>query len=135
LSFTDFLKKELKIDIRSLHPGNYLEAVDPIPLDRDLSVALGKKAVDLVEAEQFNLAVCVKRDDWTKTEVQVGTATLENMVGKGRYKFLEEDMFDFEKFQVKQKFLDYLAPVFPNYPDNQVKEYLALQEKITKKLM
>ena len=135
LSFTDFLKKELKIDIRSLHPGNYLEAVDPISLDRDLSVALGKKAVDLVEAEQFNLAVCVKRDDWTKTEVQIGTSSLDNMVGKGRYKFLEEDMFDFEQFQVKQKFLDYLAPVFPNYPDEKIKEYLKLQEKITKTLV
>lgn len=132
LSFTDFLKKELKMDIKNLHPGNFLEAVDPIEIDRELSISLGQKAVNLVEENQSNLAVCLKRNDWAKNKIEVGTTSLNNMVGKGRYKFLDEEMFDYENFTVKQKFFDYLEPVFPNYPDQQIKDYCALQNKITK---
>ncbi|HPV70807.1 MAG TPA: 6-phosphofructokinase [Candidatus Magasanikbacteria bacterium] len=132
LSFTEFLKKEIKIDIKNLHPGNFLEAIDPIEIDRELSLALGQKAINLVAENQSNIAVCLKRDDWTKTKIEISTASLNNMVGKGRYKFLNEEMFDFENFTVKQKFFDYLAPVFPNYPEQQIKDYCTLQNKLTK---
>lgn len=130
LSFTDFLKKELKMDIRSLHPGNYLEAVDPIELDRKISVALGEKAVDLAENSQFNLAVVVKRDDWANNALAVGTAALEDMVGKGRYKFLDEEMFDFEKLKVTDKFKNYLSPVFADFTDEKMRRYSELQKEI-----
>lgn len=134
-SFTDFLKKELKMDIRNLHPANYLEVLDPIEIDKNLSIKLGAHAVELIEQERFDSAVCLKREDENKNEISIKEIPLEEMAGKGRYKFLDEEMFDFDNFKVKQKFLDYLGPVFPNYPEEKIKKYLALQKEVVKKLI
>ncbi|MBI5732305.1 MAG: 6-phosphofructokinase [Candidatus Magasanikbacteria bacterium] len=129
LSFTDFLKKELKLDVRSLHPGNFLEAVDPIEIDKKLSEEMGAKAVQLIVEGRNSLAVSLKRPDYAKNDIEVSFCTLEKMAGCGQFHFLSEKMFDFENFTVTDKFFDYLEPVFGPRPKLN-EPYLELQKRI-----
>lgn len=133
LSFTDFLKSELKMDIRSLHPGNYLESVRPIEIDKKLSILLGEKAVDEITKGTTGMAICLKRADWNNSNIEVTTCSLEAMAGKGNYNFLQPDMFDFENFKVTQKFFDYLEPALGKNPALENNEYLELQKEIIQK--
>jgi len=130
LSFTEYLKKKLKKDVRSLHPANYLEAVDPTELDRDFSEKMGREAIELLAREKYNSAVCLNRPDWTKKEIEVCRRPLENMVGRGKYRFLDEEMFDFENFIAKEKLKQYLDPIFGI--ERSTDEYDRLQKRIAK---
>jgi len=133
LSFTDFLKNELKMDVRSLHPGNYLESVKPIEVDKKLSILLGEKAIEEITKGTAGVAICLKRDNGDSTNIEVTTCTLESMAGKGNYNFLQPEMFDFENFKVTQKFFDYLEPALGKNPTLEKNEYLELQKEIIQK--
>lgn len=130
LSFTDFLKSELRLDVRSLHPGNYIESADPIKIDRDYANLLGQKAVSVLEEGKTGLAVCLKRPDKIKLDLQIETCSLEDMVGRGRYHFLPEIKFDFENFQVKPEFFNYMEPILGKNPASIKDTYLELQKEI-----
>lgn len=129
LPLADYIKKELGIEARALYPGNLLEAADINPVDRDLSIALGRQAVLLAAGEQFGRASCLLRPDWGNKNIIVSDCLMEDMTGDDRYRRLDDSLFDFDALRVKQKFFDYLAPALgaPHSGDN---EYGRLQKRI-----
>lgn len=130
LPLADYIKKELGIETRALYPGNLLEAADINPVDRDLSIALGRQAVLLAAGEQFGRATCLLRPDWNNKDIHVNDCPLEDMTGDDRYLRLDDSLFDFDALRVKQKFFDYLAPAL-GVPPTDDDDYGRLQKRIS----
>lgn len=130
LPLADYIKKELGIETRALYPGNFLEAANINPIDRDLSIALGRQAVLLAAGEQFGRAPCLMRPDWDKQEIKVSDCALEEMTGDNCYRRLHDELFDFDALCVTPKFFNYLAPAL-GVPLTGDDEYGCLQKKIS----
>jgi len=132
LSLREKIKQALGVDTRALYPGNFLETGRPIKLDRDFAIKLGQKAIELIKKEKFGSIACLKRPNWKKKKIIVDSAPLDQVVGKGKYRNLDETYFDFNNFLPKKKFLDYMEPILGKYKPNKKNVYLQLLPQLKK---
>lgn len=108
LSLKEKIKNALNIDTKALYPGNFLETGKPIPLDRDLAIALGQKAVDLLDQNQFGYMPRITNNSG---ELIVDTVSLADVVGEKKYRILPTDYFDTNNLLPTKKFHEYMEPI------------------------
>lgn len=111
LSLKDEVQAKLGFDCKALLPGNYLQSGQPIAIDRDFAIQLGRQAVIQVAKGNFGVVSCLKRLASTKN-ITVNSISLDRMVQEGKTRKLDDSLFDFENYQVKHKFINYLEPIF-----------------------
>ena len=111
LTLKEIIKEKLGIDTKALYPGNFLEADEPVELDKTIAWQLGEKAVELIKNGQFGQMSTVVREDKTKMNLGIGTIPLQDVAGANKYRSLPEDFFNKEEMKPTQKFLDYMAPL------------------------
>lgn len=109
LTLRDKIRKELNIETRALYPGNYVETGKPIAVDRDIAVALGEKAVDLLREGTIGHMACVERRDPQNLDLTVGTIPLAEIATQ-KHRPLEPGMFDQSTLLPTKTFFDYMAP-------------------------
>ena len=115
--------QELKLPCRNVNPGHIVSAGTPIPLDRDMAIKLGRKSIEFLKEKRFGeMANIVRVGD----SLDVQNISLKNVVGHGNYKTLSDDLFDFNKLMVKDKFFDYLYPILGTYEKKHTKYHQLL---------
>ncbi|MFH1598223.1 MAG: 6-phosphofructokinase [Patescibacteria group bacterium] len=126
VALRDIISSQTGIDTKVLIPGNYIQAGEPIKIDRDVAVKLGQRAVNLVNQKKFGRMSCVVKKG---KAIEVDDIDLAKVVGKNNLKVLDDSYFDFKNFRPKQKLLDYFEPILGKYqtPDP---EYYKLIAKI-----
>jgi 6-phosphofructokinase 1 len=129
LSLKDRIKKELGIDTKALYPGNFLETGKSSPLDRDLAIKLGRKAIELIKKEQYGFMANIIRPNNQTTTLKINSISLDKVIGEENYRRLPENYFDREKFLPTKKFLDYMEPILGKYKPKE-DEYTKLIKKI-----
>ncbi len=124
------IQKQLGIETAAVVPGHYLSAGLPIEIDKKFSMLLGQKAVELLAEAKIGYMSSLKRPDVKRREIRVTETPLALVVKK--YRKLDDTYFDFEKLQVKQKFLDYMEPILGKYKPKD-EEYYKLIKSLAKK--
>lgn len=122
------ITEELGISGKPLFPGNFMQTGNPIDVDARVARALGERAVEILLAGSFGRMACVSRPDMQRMEIDVADIPLAEAVGAVR--FLDEAYFDFEKFQVREKFLQYAEPFLGSYTQRQHEQYIRLVHSI-----
>jgi 6-phosphofructokinase len=112
LGLAEAIKKNLGLDSKALFPGNFLQTGSPIKIDATTACSLGHQAVNMLKEGKFGHMACIERKK-NPESIQVSDIPLEKTAGK--IKVLDESYFDFEKCQVKNKFLDYMKPILGQY--------------------
>ncbi len=115
LSLREKIKKELGVDTKALYPGNWLETGKPTSVDRDMSIALGRRAVKLIADGKIGQMVTITRPDDKKIDLEIGEITLSAIVGKQNYRVLPPEFFNFKTFRPEQKFYDYMEPLLGKF--------------------
>jgi 6-phosphofructokinase 1 len=115
------------VTVKALYPGNFIQTGSPIPLDRDLAIQSGQKAVELLEQEKFGQMVNIVRPNEHNIQLETASIPLENVTG---YRHLPEEYFDWENLQVTDKFLNYLEPILGKYQKEKDDPYYQLIKKI-----
>lgn len=129
LGLRQHITEKLGINTKALYPGNYLESDQPIAIDRDLAIALGEKALKLIENKEYGEMVCITRPDEKVNNLGVGTISLQEIVRNQKIKTLPEEYFDKETMLPTQKFLDYMEPILGKYTTKD-DEYTRLTKQI-----
>ncbi len=121
------IEKKYNLPVKALMPGHHVEAGNPSPIDQQFAIELGEKAIELIKNNKFGYMPCIKRPNWKSIKIIVDSIELKKVVGKGNYRKLTSEYFDFNNLQVKNKFYDYMEPILGQYsqPD---KEYYNLQK-------
>jgi len=127
LALRDKIKKELNINTKLVAPGNYAQTGPPIDLDRKLGQKLGKHAVRLLQQGKTGYMVNITNSDGKLTI----SDTELNSIDWKKLKILDNTYFDFDKYQVKKKFLNYMKPILGKYK-NLDSNYWKLIKKINK---
>lgn len=130
LDLKERISEELNIPTKAIYPGNFLETGKPTPLDRDMSILLGKEAVNLVDKNIFGKMVAIERKDAKSLKLEVAVTELHNPDDKGNYKPFPDNFFDFESMLPSQEFMDYMAPLIDDTPRAE-DDYSRLLKTIT----
>jgi len=128
LSLRDAVKKNLGFDCKALLPGNYIQSGAPIAVDRESAIELGRRAIVEVERKNFGIASCLKRVTGTN-RITVEIAPLEKLVGDGETRKLDDSLFDFDNYQIKHKFVEYLEPILGPF-NSKFDSYTKLIQKL-----
>lgn len=99
------IKKRLGFDTKILMPGNWLQSGQAVPLEKKLSIALGRRAVKLLAEDKVGWSSIIKKRGYKLT---VGEAPLKEIHKK---RLLDEKMFDFKKLVPTKVYLNYLKPI------------------------
>ncbi|OGL67084.1 hypothetical protein A3B21_00050 [Candidatus Uhrbacteria bacterium RIFCSPLOWO2_01_FULL_47_24] len=118
LTLRDKLKAELGIEAKALYPGNYVETGKPIPLDRDLAIALGKKAVELLERGEIGRMPCITRPSAQTLDLAVDNVPLAIIADK-KHRPLDPNMYDTNLLLPTKDFFDYMAPLACDFPKHE----------------
>lgn len=102
------IKKRIGAETKILIPGNWLQAGNPIDIDRQLSIKLGKKAVSLLANEKFGWVGIIKK---RKDQLIIRETTLEKIIKKT---YLDENYFDFKNLVPRKKFINYIKSILPS---------------------
>lgn len=111
LSLREKIKSELNIDAKIVMPRNYVQTGPPTKIDREIGIELGKKAVDLLAEGKAGLMSTVVRPNEKSTKLEVDQISLDKVVGEGNYRDMDESLFNFDNFMVKEKFHHYMEPL------------------------
>ena len=75
----------------------------------NFAIKLGRRSISDLKANNYGkVGRLIRRADTDR--IEVGVTTIDKMIKEGQTRQLDESLFDFENFQVKQKFVDYLQP-------------------------
>lgn len=118
LPLKELIMKEIGVDAKALYPGNWLETGSPIPIDRDLGIALGQKAVALVTSGSWGQMAGIMRPDKTTLELAVQATSLLTMSPEQWQRKLPDEWFDYAKLQPTAAFFNYMEPILGR-PENQ----------------
>ncbi|MDP3244485.1 MAG: 6-phosphofructokinase [bacterium] len=118
LALKEHIRSELGIETKALYPGNLLETGQPITLDKNLAIELGKKAIQLVKENAFGLMPCIKREN-NSQKLFIDTVPLDEAAGDGKYRALPQEYFDNQELLPNQNFLDYMEPILGKYQPEQ----------------
>lgn len=129
LTLRDKIRAELGIDAKPLYPGNYVETGAPIPFDRDLAIALGHKAVELLHAGTSGMMVRLVRPDPSALDITTDAIPFEKIIAQP-HRPLDPDMFDHENLLPTKTFFDYMAPLTQDFPSFRNSAYTQLMHTI-----
>ncbi len=121
------IEKNLGIEVKIAIPGNFLSGSDPIKIDRDFTVKLGEKAIDLIIKKKFGYMSCITK--FSSQKMDIGETLLKKACG--RYRELDENFFDFKNFQVRKKYLNYIKSILGKY-EFEDKKYNQLISRLIK---
>lgn len=127
LKLKDKISTELGIGTKAIYPGNFLETGQPIALDRDLAVALGSHAVELIGEGTFGKMTCIVRPDPERIDLTVSDTALRSGTQEN-YRPFPDNFFDYSRFQPTPACLDYFEPLLGKYQttDNQYSELIKM---------
>ena len=125
LTLRDKIRADLGIEAKALYPGNYVETGKPIAVDRDLAIALGRKAVGLLDEGTTGQMSCVLRPSPQNFDLAVGAVPLSEVAFK-KHRPLEQGMFDQATLLPTKEFFDYMAPLTADFPPSGQDEYFQL---------
>lgn len=131
IALRDRIRAELGIDTQALYPGSYVQSGKPIPLDRNLAIALGSKAVELLEGGATGQMACIVRPDSKGLDLTVGTFPLKELTAQ-KHRSLESAMYDKATLLPTKTFFDYMAPLTRDFPKFEDDEYVRLMREITR---
>ncbi len=129
LSLRDRIRAELGIDAKALYPGNFLETGKPIAVDRDIAIALGKKAIELLKRHEIGSMACVRRPNALSLELEVGAFPLDSLAQE-KHRPLPKEMFDPALLTPTPAFYDYMAPLVKKFPHQESDPYWKLVREI-----
>lgn len=129
LGLKEKIKKELGIDCKPLFPGNFLQTGSPIKFDADFADKLGMGSINLIKQEKFGFMTALKRVG-KSLRLEVIETPLAKAVGK--VKLLDDTYFDFENFKVKNKFYNYMKPIFNKHEFDRKWSYLKVISQMQK---
>ena len=121
------IKSLLGIETKVAIPSNYVETGQPIKIDRDVAIALGRKAVVLIKTDKFGQMAIVCRPSWDENKITIGSVALAAME-QGKKK-MDSSYFDFKNLKVKQKYFNYMEPILGKF-ETKKDSYLKLLDKI-----
>ncbi|MFA6525069.1 MAG: 6-phosphofructokinase [Patescibacteria group bacterium] len=124
------IKEELGIYAQCIIPRNYLQTGKPIDIDREYAIKLGEYAVELLEKGESGKMCCIVRPDNSNKEFYLDSISLQDVVGGVHQHKLDDSLFDFASFQVKEKMREYVSSFTET--DDLSEEYKNLQDKILK---
>ncbi|MFA5076628.1 MAG: 6-phosphofructokinase [Patescibacteria group bacterium] len=127
------IQNALNINTRLVYPANIIPSGSPIDIDREISIKLGEKSVELLAQEKFGQMACVLRPDPQNLKIEIGSIELAKVAGKENYRLLPEEYFDYDRFQPTQKYFDYMAPILGKYQP-QEDDYYRLTKEINSQL-
>jgi ATP-dependent phosphofructokinase / diphosphate-dependent phosphofructokinase len=125
------LREEIKkyipgVTVKALYPGNYLQSGFPIDIDKKTAMELGKRAIKLVKrGESGKMACLIKKGN----KIKISDTDLNNVL---KLKTIPDDYFDWDKFRVTKKYLNYMEPVLGKYQRISHDPYYKLIKKVNK---
>lgn len=125
----DLIKEKLGIDAKALIPGNYLESGRPIKIDQEYAIKLGQESIKLVNQKKFGQMARLER---IGGKIIVSQIALKDVFAGGEKKILDEKLFDWQKLQPTQAYLDYMEPILGKYLPAKDDDYNRLIDKIKK---
>jgi len=127
LALREKIKKYMKdVTVKALYPGNYLQSGYPIDIDKEFAIKLGKEAIKLVKKKASGKMVCLKRK---KDKIIISNTDLDKAI---KHQALPDDYFDWEKFRVTKKYLNYMEPILGKYKRISHDPYYKIIKKINK---
>lgn len=113
LALRDKLKSALGVYTKAIYPGNFFETGHPIDIDREIAYQIGKKGIELLQAEQFGYMPSVVR---TGNSMGVGVVNLEKVIGENNYRYVPDNYFDWDALRATEDFMEYMKPMMGAYP-------------------
>ncbi|MFH1508563.1 MAG: 6-phosphofructokinase [bacterium] len=129
MGLKDIIIKEMGVNCRPLFPGNFMQTGAPIKIDQEIAIAIGTKAVQMLSDEKFGFMPAVSRPDEKSLAIEVAEVPLSEAVGQVR--FLDDGMFDYENFNVTEKYFNYTKP-FLDDDDKRGDDYFKMVMDLNK---
>ncbi len=107
LGLKQLVKQRLGIDTKAILPGNLLESADPNAIDKKISLALGRSTVEQIARGGMPTFAVVER---VGEKLQVRHRPWHGIDLDPNPGLTVKD-FDFKKFQVTRRFINYLRPL------------------------
>jgi ATP-dependent phosphofructokinase / diphosphate-dependent phosphofructokinase len=125
------LREEIKkyipgVTVKALYPGNYLQSGYPINIDKKISIKLGQEAIRLIKKRESGKMVCLQRK---KNKIIISNTDLNQAI---KHRPLPDDYFDWKKFRVTKKYLNYMEPILGKYQRISHDPYYKLIKKVNK---
>ncbi len=128
LGLKNEVTEKLGLNCKALFPGNFMQTGSPIKIDATTACSLGHHTVSMLKEEKFGQMARIERRK-NPDSIQISDIPLEKAVDK--VKLLNDNYFNFEKYRVKNKFLDYMAPILGKFKEKHHR-YHKLMQKIAK---
>ncbi len=125
------LRNEIKkympgITVKALYPGNYLQSGYPISIDKKNAIKLGKMAIKLIKKNKLGEMVCLQKKG---KKIIISNTKLNKAI---KYRPLPNNYFDWEKFRVTKKYLDYMKPILGKYKRISHDPYYQIIKRVNK---
>ncbi len=128
LALKEKIEKALKnVTVKALYPGNYLQSGHPINIDKQTAIKLGQKAIELVKKRESGKMTCLIKNK--NNQIKISDTELNRVI---KYNPMPDDYFDWKKFQVTKKYIDYMKPIFGKYKRINDDPYYKLINKVSK---
>lgn len=127
LALREKIKEHMKnVTVKALYPGNYFQSGYPINIDKKFAIKLGKEAIKLIKGRGAGKMVClIKKGNKIKTS----NTNLKDAI---KYRPLPDDYFDWDKFRVTKKYLNYMDPILGKYKRISHDPYYKIIKKVNK---
>ncbi|MDZ7798803.1 MAG: 6-phosphofructokinase [Patescibacteria group bacterium] len=122
------VKEELNISCKALFPGNFMQTGSPIKIDATTACSLGHYSVHMLKEDKFGRMARIERTK-KPDAIQISDIPLNKAVDEE--KVLDKTYFDFEKCQVKKKYLDYMEPILGRFKEKH-QSYYKLMQRVVK---
>ena len=127
LALREKIKEYIKgVTVKALYPGNYLQSGYPIDIDKKTAIELGKRAIKLVKKEESGKMTCLIRKG---NKIKISDTDLSAAI---KLKPMPDDYFDWDKFRVTKKYLNYMQPILGKYKRISHDPYYKLIRKVNK---
>ncbi len=127
LALGEEVKKYMKdVTVKALYPGNYLQSGYPINVDKKNAIKLGKEAINLIKKEKYGKMVCLIKKG---NQIKISNTNLKDAI---KHRPLPDEYFDWDKFRVTKKYLDYMKPILGKYKRISHDPYYKLIKKVNK---
>lgn len=125
------LREEIKkyipgVTVKALYPGNYLQSGYPIDIDKNFAIKLGQEAIRLIKKEISGQMICLNK---IRNKIIISNTNLNKAI---QHRALPDDYFDWEKFRVTKKYLDYMEPILGKYQKISHDPYYKIIKKVNK---
>ncbi len=127
LALREKIKKYIKgVTVKALYPGNYLQSGYPIDIDKKTAIKLGQEAIKLIKkGESGKMACLIKKSN----KIKISNTDLNKAI---KHRPMPDDYFNWEKFRVTKKYLDYMKPILGKYKKPSEDLYYKLVKKVNK---